>query len=116
MDNDSYNNLLNVFETLARSQLNAIRQLKKNAGLTETKIPEPKRMSQIEMTHDILFNAKKAMHVNDIIIAAKRKFDIDLDKESIVSALIKRVKRQDRFVKTGPNVFALIDQMEGDKQ
>ena len=37
-----------------------------------------------------------------------QKFQRQLDKESIVSALTKRVKRQDRFIKTAPNTFALI--------
>ncbi len=116
MENENYSNLLDVFEALARSQLNAIKQLRKKAGLIEDDQPRTKRMSQIDMIYDILYHSKKSMHVNDIISTAKRKFDIDLDKESIVSALVKRVKRQDRFSKTAPNTFALIDQIEGGKQ
>ena len=67
------------------------------------------------MVYNILFSVKKSMHVNDIITAAKQKFDIDIDKESLVSALTKRVKRQDRFTKTGPNTFALIELHGGGK-
>jgi hypothetical protein len=116
MNHESYKNLLNVFETLTRAQLNAIRQLKKNAGLIETEKPKAKSISQIGMVYDILYNNKKSMHVNDIIAAAKRKFEIDIDKDSLVSALTKRVKRQDRFIKTGPNTFDLINPDEGGKQ
>jgi flagellar basal body L-ring protein FlgH len=113
MKNEIYNNLLTVFETLTRAQLNAIKQLKKTAGLVEPEPLKQKRMSQIEMIYNILFSAQKAMHVNDIIVAAKQKFDVELDKESIVSALTKRVKRQDRFAKTGPNTFTLIEDIQG---
>ena len=116
MKNENYSSLLNIFETLARAQLNAIKQLRKNAGLIEVEKPKVKRMSQVKMVYNILFSVKKSMHVNDIIIAAKQKFDINIDKESLVSALTKRVKRQDRFTKTGPNTFALIELNEGGKQ
>lgn len=115
MNNENYKNLLNVFETLARAQVNAIRQLRKETGLSEAEEPKIKSMSQIQAVYDILYFSKNPMHVNDIIIAAKRKLDIDIDKESLVSALSKRVKRQDRFTKTGPNTFALINPAEGEK-
>ena len=116
MENENYKNLLNVFETLTRAQLNAIKQLRKKVGLAESEKPVKRRMSQIEMVYNILFNARKSMHVNDIITTAKRKYDIDIDKESLVSALAKRVKRQDRFIKTGPNTFALIELNEEGNQ
>jgi hypothetical protein len=35
------------------------------------------------------------------------EFELTLDRESIVSALSKRVVRQDRFIRTGKNTFAL---------
>ena len=108
MSNDNHNNLLDLFESLLRAQLNTIKQLKKGAGLTETETPPVKRMSHMEMVYDILYQANTSLHVNDIIIAAKSRFGVELDKESVVSALLKRVKRQDRFIKTGPNTFALI--------
>ena len=110
MSNDTSKNLLDIFESLLRAQLNTIKQLKKGAGLIEKETPLEKRMSHMEMVYDILYQANKSLHVNDIIVAAKSRFGIELDKESVVSALVKRVKRQDRFIKTGPNTFALIDQ------
>ena len=116
MKNDNYISLLNVFETLARAQLNAIRQLRKDAGLYKVEEPKRKSMSQIQAVYNILYSSRKPMHVNDIIAAAKQKFDMDIDKESLVSALAKRVKRQDRFTKTGPNTFALINPGEGGKR
>jgi hypothetical protein len=102
--------LLNLHESLLRAQLNVIRQLRKEAGLQELDEPKEKRMSQMDMVYDILNQTQKPMHVNEIIAIAKDRFDVELDKESIVSALAKRVKRQDRFIKIAPNTFALISQ------
>lgn len=106
---------LDFHEAMIRAQLNVIRQFRKEAGFTEIEQPE-KRMSQMDMVYDILKAAQQPLHVNDIISKAKSIFDVDLDRESIVSALAKRVKRQDRFMKTGPNTFALLSQDEkGDR-
>jgi hypothetical protein len=99
--------LLDLFESLLRSQLNVVRQFRKAAG-GEKEPPKEKGMSQIEFVYDILAAAPRPMHIDDIIAQAQRRFEIHLDKESIVSALTKRVKRQDRFVKTAPNTFALL--------
>ena len=101
--------LLDLFEALLRAQLNTIRQLRKAAGMDEKPETE-KRISQIDIVYDILEARERPMHVDSIIAQAKQLYDIQLDKESIVSALTKRVKRQDRFIKTAPNTFALISQ------
>jgi hypothetical protein len=110
MESNISEELLNLHESLLRAQLNVVRQLRKEAGIQELEKPKEKSMSQMEMVYDILSHVKQPMHVNDIIAIAKDKFDVELDKESVVSALAKRVKRQDRFIKTAPNTFALIAQ------
>jgi len=116
MNNSTYSDLLNIFESLIRSQLNTIKQLKKGANIPDAEPTTEKRMSHMSIIHNILKQADQPMHVSDILAAAKQRFDVELDRESVVSALVKRVKRQDRFIKTGPNTFGLIDQpQEGDK-
>ena len=104
---------LTLCESLLRAQLNVIKQFRKQLGLKESEAPKEKRMSQMDMVYNILCETQKPMHVDDIIIAAKAKFDIEMDKESVVSALAKRIKRQDRFIKIAPNPYALIDQELG---
>jgi hypothetical protein len=110
MNNNTYSNLLNIFESLFRAQLNTIKQLKKDTGIVAEEKAIEKRMSQMDIVYDLLLHAGQAMHINQILSAAKQRFDVELDRESVVSALVKRVKRNDRFIKTGPNTFALIDQ------
>ena len=49
------------------------------------------------------------MHVTDIIARAKLDFSVDLDRESIVSALTKKVKSGKMFKRVKPNTFAILD-------
>jgi len=60
------------------------------------------------MAFDILLKAGRPLHVTDIIARIGSRFDARVDRESLVSALSKRVARQDRFERTGKNTFALI--------
>jgi len=100
--------LLNLHESLLRAQLNVIRQYRKESGLENSDEPVDKGMSQMDVVYDILSESQRPIHVDDIIDIAEKRFDKKFDKESIVSALAKRVSRQDRFIKTAPNTFFLI--------
>jgi DNA-directed RNA polymerase delta subunit len=110
MDNNIVDEILTFYEALTRAQLSVIKQFRKRLGLKEIETPREKRMSQMDMIYDILTKSQSPMHVDDIIAVARATFDIKLDKESVVSALAKRIKRHDRFIKTAPNTYALIDQ------
>jgi hypothetical protein len=109
--------LLALVEQLLRAQLNVIRQLRKATGAHEETKEREKSMSQMDAVYDILTTAQKPMHVDDIIAKAGQRFNLKFDKESVVSALTKRVRRQDRFIKTAPNTFDLISRsQEGGRQ
>jgi hypothetical protein len=103
MSNHLSEELLSLFESLLRAQLNTIRQMRKAAGPATQEPEKEKGMSQMDIVYDILQHERRPLHVDDIIILAQSRFDLKLEKESLVSALTKRVKRQDRFMKTGPN-------------
>jgi len=60
------------------------------------------------MSHDILLEAGHPLHVTGIISRIAALFDVRVDRESLVSALSKRVARQDRFKRADKNTFALI--------
>jgi hypothetical protein len=96
--------LLRVFRTSLEAQLKAIKRLE--AGPAEPK-KKRKGMSQIEMVADILRRARKPLHITEIIELVDKVHGKRLDRESIVSALVKKVNRGDRFVRTDKNVFGL---------
>ena len=108
--------ILNLYESLFRAQINTIKQIRKNRGLKLTEEPKEKRRSQMDMVYDVLTQAQQPVHVNDILVAIENRFGSKLDKDSLVSALTKRVLRQDRFIKTAPNTFTLISQPMGGGQ
>jgi hypothetical protein len=64
-------------------------------------------MSQLDFVEDVLAQTGEPLHVNEIIAKVKEAHHVDLDRESIVSALTKRVARNDRFVRTDKNTFGL---------
>jgi hypothetical protein len=47
------------------------------------------------------------LHVSEIIQRANELYGVILDRESVVSALTKKVKKGDTFIRTGPNTFGL---------
>jgi len=64
-------------------------------------------MSQVDMVYNILKTAEQALHITDIIKQIEKIHGVSLDRESVVSAISKKVARGDRFVRTEPNTFAL---------
>jgi hypothetical protein len=68
------------------------------------------------MTYDILKDAQQPLHVSDIIARIATRFGVTVDRESLVSALTKRVVRGDAFVRTGKNTFTLIDMNAEEKE
>ena len=97
--------VLDAFEVSLEAQLRAIRRLKK--GKAE-KPRVRKGLSQVDMAHDILRRAGKPLHVSEIIDRIEALHGQRLDRESLVSALVKKVQRGDRFIRTDKNVFALL--------
>lgn len=95
-------------ETLLKSQLKAVRQILKEDEVPARK-PRRKGRSQMSIIYDILLSAQKPLHVTDIISRAKQDFTMDLDRESIVSALTKKVKSGRMFKRVAPNTFVILN-------
>lgn len=102
--NDIEKAVLNAFEIALDAQLKAIRHLKSSGP---EKKRERKSMSQVDMVYDVLRRSGKALHISEILDRVEKNFGQRLDRESVVSSLVKKVRRQDRFVRTDKNVFAL---------
>lgn len=106
--------LLEVLEAISKAQLRTIRRLRLSPK-TKRKgdaVEGTRRISSMEMVYDILKRESSPVHITDILAAVKKRFGVELDRESVVSAISKRVARQDRFMRTAPNTFALIPERE----
>jgi hypothetical protein len=102
------NTILNTIEASLEAQLRAVRRLK--AGEPHAKPRSPRKgMSQVDMAYDILKKATTPLHVSEIIARIEKVHGRHVDRESLASALIKKVQRRNRFVRTDKNVFGLIE-------
>lgn len=114
MPDSTREDLLDILEAMSRAQLRAIRRLRhsKKPKMKDLATAEGRRVSGMDMIEDILRREARPLHINDILSAVHKRFDVELDRESVVSAISKRVARQDRFMRTAPNTFALIPERE----
>jgi len=96
-----------ILDTMVVSLEAQLRALKRLRGSIEEEKPHEKSMSQADITYNILSAAGSPLHVSQIISEAEKSFGVKLDRESLVSALSKKVMKEDRFVRTGKNIFAL---------
>ncbi len=101
--------ILDVFIKATEAQLRALRRLKGKKGAQE---PRVKRTSHLDMVEDILIESGSPLHVLEIIRRVRSRHGVQLDRESIVSSLAKKVHRGQRFRRPAPNTFALLDKEE----
>jgi hypothetical protein len=47
------------------------------------------------------------VHISKIIEIAKNDYNVTLERDSIVSALIKKIQAGVKFIRVAPNTFAL---------
>jgi len=97
-----------IQESLLKAQLKIIRQFLKEGQQPKFK-PRCKGKSQMSIIYDLLLAAKKPLHVTEIIERAKMDFDVELDRDSIVSALSKKVKSGRMFKRVEANTFSILN-------
>ena len=99
--------VLLAIEASLDAQLRAVRRLRLEPNEARPKRRVREGMSHVDMAEDILQRTGGALHANDIIQQIKEVHGVEVDRESLVSALSKKVQRGDRFLRPGPNLFAL---------
>lgn len=109
MPENHRDDLIDILEAVSKAQLNALRRLRRAAQQKPASgsAGRLKSMSHIDIVHDILRSVGRPLHISEIMTLVAKRHGLQLDRESIVSALAKRVARKDRFVRTGPNTFAI---------
>jgi hypothetical protein len=106
MENKIPDGLLILYESMLSAQLRVVRQLKAPKP-AKPKKEIAKGMSNIDMALDILQRAPKPLHVSEIIAQVKAKYGVTVDRESLVSALVKKMHRQPGLSRTAPNTFRI---------
>lgn len=102
-DSEIRNAILDAMAAAAEAQLRALRRLQAKPPAE----PRPrKRRSNLDMVEDVLLKAGAPLHIGAILEQVEQQHGVRLDRDSVVSALAKKVLRQERFERTAPNTFA----------
>jgi lipoate-protein ligase A len=103
-----------VLDTLVSSlqaQLRAVERLRENLPRARKKSKSAgasSPRSQLDLVEEALARASAPLHIDQILERIEKAHGVTLDRESIVSALSKKVHRGERFVRTDKNTFALL--------
>lgn len=97
---------ISFYESLFSAQLRAIHRMKSPKS-RKAKERKKKSMSNMDKSIDILQRAQRPLHISEIIAQVKTQYGVTLDRESLVSALVKKVHRRQGLSRTAPNTFQI---------
>lgn len=107
MPDDLKDSILSIFEASLDAQLRAVRRLRRGT-LEPTPAPRRRRgLSQVDMAYNVLRSASTPLHISEVLARIRSTFHVEVDRESLVSSLTKKVARGDRFTRTAKNTFGL---------
>ena len=96
-----------ILDSMVVSLEAQLRALKKLRGSADEDEPRSKSMSNMDIVFNILNASETPLHISQIIAEAEKTFGVKLERESLVSALSKKIQKEERFVRTGKNTFGL---------
>lgn len=108
MPEDLKDVILATIEASLQAQLKAVRRLRRGEE-TSSKAGRERGKSQVGMAYDVLARSPSPLHISELIDRIEAAFGVRPDRESLVSALTKKVLRNDRFARPASNTFALRD-------
>ena len=102
----SLNEYLEIKKEMLQAQLKVIYRHQRKIP---SQLYKDKRISNLSIVENILKNIGTPLHISKIVEIAKDEFNANLERDSIVSALIKKINAGKTFIRTAPNTFALKD-------
>ena len=101
---DTFEKYLDLQKDLLQSQLKVIYRHQQQSAPGKKKL---KRTSKLDIVEDILASSDQPLHISEIMRIALQDYQTPMERDSIVSAMVKKVKAGRRFVRVAPNTFAL---------
>ena len=105
MADSTRDEILAAFEIALDAQLRAVRRLRGRRPPSQR--TGRRGLSNVDMSFAVLRRVKTPLHVDDLIVALAQTYGVQPARDSLVSALTKKVVAGDRFEKTAPNTFGL---------
>ncbi len=106
MSDDLRDVVLSAIEESLDAQLHAVRRLRKGET-REVRQPRKARLSQVDMAYDVLKRAHVPLHVSELLKRIQSSYGVQVDRDSLVSSLTKKIAHGDRFLRTEANTFAI---------
>jgi DNA-directed RNA polymerase delta subunit len=66
-----------------------------------------KRRSNEDMAYEVLVAAGEPLHIGDIVKRIRELFGARMTRESLASAILRKAKQGERFVKVGANTYGI---------
>lgn len=101
--------VLLVLESMLKSGLRSVHEQLSSMGGVERGKSRKERKSNPKLVEDILRKAGHSLHIDEIIRLARETMGVELHRESIVSALSKKLLEGKIFSRTGRNEFSLLE-------
>ena len=102
-------NYIELQRELLQAQLRVVYRYQRKTLPDRQKL---KRTSNLTIVEDILQNSDQPLHISKIIQIAQKDYNVNLERDSIVSALIKKINAGQMFIRVAPNTFALKNNTE----
>jgi len=99
---DQFNEYLQYQKEMAQAKIKVIERFQQQG-----KRHLDKRTSNIDIVQNVLKMAGHPLHVTDIIESAQKHYQVELSRDSVVSAILKKINAGQTFIRTAPNTFAL---------
>lgn len=90
---------------VAEFKLGLIARLARKTSLPQK--PGRRRTSNLDMVEKVLGDVGRPLHVSEIIAAVEKEFAVQLDRDSLSSAMGKQILKGVRFTRVAPNTFGL---------
>ncbi len=101
---DTFDKILEFYKELLQSQLKVVYRYQRQSPQLKKKL---KRTSNLDIVENILTSSDKPLHISKILAIAKNDFNVTLERDSVVSAIIKKIRSGVRFERVAPNTFTL---------
>ena len=101
--------VLEVMESMLKAGLSNVREQLSSLGRDEMSALRKERKSNTKIVADLLRDAGHPLHIDEIIRLARETRGVELHRESIVSALSKKLLEGKVFRRTGRNEFSLLE-------
>ena len=118
---DNFQRYLQFQREITESVLNVIKRYQEQAEILPEKslktdgfqrlsrrLDSPNiRTSKIDVVEKILIKEGRPLHIGEIMEIAMKDYDLSIERDSIVSMLVKKLKAGKKFIRTAPNTFGL---------